>query len=170
MTKVLFVLPPTYCFFFLFFNLCHISISTTVSTPRYVAVENIALNCGDSSNSTGRDGRKWIGDKDSKIFQNDRYSYPAPKSAPHVSVPYRTARISQSQFTYVFPVTPGPKFVRLHFYSGDYLDVGGITRLIFTVNAGSYTLFAYPNSATANNTFQLFAKSFVSWYLKMNKN
>ncbi|KAG6659325.1 hypothetical protein CIPAW_03G026600 [Carya illinoinensis] len=157
MTKVLFVLPPTYCFFFLFFNLCHISISTTVSTPRYVAVENIALNCGDSSNSTGRDGRKWIGDKDSKIFQNDRYSYPAPKSAPHVSVPYRTARISQSQFTYVFPVTPGPKFVRLHFYSGDYLDVGGITRLIFTVNA-EFCVMVPENEQKLNLTFIPFSR------------
>ena len=54
-------------------------------------------------------------------------------------VPYTTARVSYSQFTYVFPVTVGPKFGRLHFNSVIYSGFEG-SKAFFTVIAGSFTL------------------------------
>ncbi|GFY86950.1 hercules receptor kinase 2 [Actinidia rufa] len=66
------------------------------------------FNCGFSGNSTAADGRQWIGDNGSKYITShgskgklissiaiDRLLSPDP-------VPYKTARISRSQFTYTF--------------------------------------------------------------------
>ena len=54
-------------------------------------------------------------------------------------IPYKTARLSQSEFTYSFPVTAGQKFIRLFFYPASY---GGFDRsnAIFTVKSGGFTL------------------------------
>jgi hypothetical protein len=53
--------------FFLFCLLSHDISSVSTSTPPYVAVDNITLNCGTSGNSKDRDQREWIGDIDSKF-------------------------------------------------------------------------------------------------------
>ncbi|KAG2714296.1 hypothetical protein I3760_03G020100 [Carya illinoinensis] len=160
MRNVLSALPPTFCvFLILFFNRCHISIAID-PTPRFNPVENIALNCGASNNSTDMDGRFWIGDVGSKfgpVEENDKSMNFTPNSTTVKSDPYTTARQSTFQFTYVFPVMPGPKFIRLYFYPGDKLDVGKIKDFIFTVKAGSYTLYPYLNTygtSNANGTFQ----------------
>ncbi|GFY86936.1 malectin/receptor-like protein kinase family protein [Actinidia rufa] len=76
----------------------------------YYPLDNIAVNCGLSDNSTAADGRQWIGDNGSKYITShgskgklissiavDRLLSPDP-------VPYKTARVSRSQFTYTFQV------------------------------------------------------------------
>ncbi|XP_041004511.1 receptor-like protein kinase FERONIA [Juglans microcarpa x Juglans regia] len=164
MRNVLSVLPPTFCVFFFFFNLCHAWIATP--TPRYIPVENIAINCGTSGNSTDMDhGRIWIGDVGSKfspVEENGKNSMINSTSETQdpavgiVPVPYKTARKSYFQFTYVLPVTPGPKFVRLHFYPRDYSSLDG-SRDFFTVKAGSYTLladFSASDTVNADDTIQ----------------
>ena len=136
------MLTPTISFFCIFFLLYHITVDS--STPRYIAVDNILLDCGSSSKAKGRDERDWIGDIGSKFFpseEDNRKSNTSqvPKEGVLNKAPFTTARISYSEFTYVFPVTDGPKFVRLHFHPASY---SGFERSkdFFTVKSGSYTL------------------------------
>jgi hypothetical protein len=148
--------PIFFFFFFSVFLVCHISIVT--STPPYLAVDSIALNCGNSGNATARDRREWIGDIGSKFAPTEEPNHKSTKSEAKShdymdAVPYRTARISSSQFTYVFTVNrPGPKFVRLHFYPASY---SGFDNSIdfFTVKAGSFTLLTnFSASIHANSS------------------
>ncbi|KAG6660159.1 receptor-like protein kinase FERONIA [Carya illinoinensis] len=133
---------------FLFFLLTHISIGA--STPRYIPVDNIALNCGTYGNSTDRYYQhEWIGDIEPSKFapkeeRNQKSITSNAKSRdPSVeTVPFMNARLSYSQFTYVFHVTSGPKFVRLFFYADSYSDFDG-SLAFFTVKANSkFTLLS----------------------------
>ncbi|KAG5248367.1 kinase family protein [Salix suchowensis] len=68
-------------------------------------------------------------------------------------VPYLTARIFRSSFTYTFPVVSGHKFVRLYFYPSSYSGLNASDAL-FSVTAGSYTLlsnFSVAQTADALN-------------------
>ncbi|GMY14053.1 receptor-like protein kinase FERONIA isoform X1, partial [Fagus crenata] len=126
----------------LFFLLCHITIAS--SAPLYMAVDNITLSCGTSGNTKAADQREWVGDLGSKFFPTEESNHksitsPAQSQASVNIVPYKTARLSYFPFTYVFPVTPGPKFVRLYFYSTSYSGFEK-SKDYFTVKAGSFTL------------------------------
>ncbi|OMO76385.1 hypothetical protein COLO4_25583 [Corchorus olitorius] len=57
-------------------------------------------------------------------------------------VPFSTARLSHSEFTYSIPLTAGPKFVRFHFYPTSYqgFDDPSSTKAFFSVKAGHFTL------------------------------
>lgn len=113
----------------------------------YVPLENIALNCGSSSlKSSSYDGRNWSSDIRSQFVPAtaDTDSIPAEASFMYPAVPevpYKTARIFRSQFTYTFDVTPGPKFVRLHFYPSSYLGLNASKAFLsVTALAGRYSL------------------------------
>ncbi|KAL7141924.1 hypothetical protein ABFS83_08G087600 [Erythranthe nasuta] len=54
-------------------------------------------------------------------------------------VPYKTARISQSQFSYAFQLSPGEKILRFHFNPTSYKGFEGF-KDFFTVEAGPFTL------------------------------
>jgi hypothetical protein len=104
---------------YLAFLLYHLTSTVAAYTP----VVNIPLNCGSSGNSTALDGRTWIGDVDSKFFPVEQSQNQASLTASAVQqsssadkVPYASARLSLSEFTYTFPVTVGRYFVRLYFY------------------------------------------------------
>ena len=133
-TPIFFVL----CLFFLLYNL-----KIATSTPRYIPVDNITLNCGSSVNLKDMDERHWVGDMLSSKFAllpNHRSNISEAQGFSSVdAVPYQTARLSYSEFTYVFPVTPGPKFVRLYFYSASYSGFD-MSKDLFTVKAGLFTL------------------------------
>jgi hypothetical protein len=137
------MLTPNF-FFFFFFLLSHISIAT--STPPYVPVDDITLNCGTSGRANDTDKREWIGDIGSQFMTqieepNHKSNHSEAESHDYLdAVPYQTARISYSQFTYVFPVNqPGPKFIRLYFYPASYKGFDNAADF-FTVKAGSFTL------------------------------
>ncbi|GMY12875.1 receptor-like protein kinase FERONIA [Fagus crenata] len=135
LTPIVFV----FCLFFLLYQ-----ITETSLTPRYIAVDHITLNCGTSGNSKGLDGRDWSGDINSKFFLPKEHNLKPKSSKPPKEgfvqrAPYTTARISYSQFTYVYPVTLGPKFVRLFFHPASYSGFEG-SKDFFTVKAGSFIL------------------------------
>ncbi|KAJ8434240.1 hypothetical protein Cgig2_010450 [Carnegiea gigantea] len=110
----------------------------------YVPTESILLNCGGASQTKDTDGRTWTSDNGSKFLTSTTGSSTATAAtqAPDVDeVPYMTARIFKSQFTYSIPVAPGRKFIRLYFYPNVYSGLNS-TSAIFSVTTGSYTLLS----------------------------
>ncbi|CAJ2665842.1 unnamed protein product [Trifolium pratense] len=55
-------------------------------------------------------------------------------------IPYSTARLSHSVFNYSFPVTIGPKYLRLFFYPSTYTDGFNRYDASFTVISNGFTL------------------------------
>lgn len=108
--------------------------------PPYIPTDLILLNCGTPSNTTSLDGRNWEGDPHSKYLGSSNSPTPPPASEPSsldplatLVIPYTTARISHSRFTYRFPVSPGPKFVRLYFYPATYSGLNPLTSLFVVI-------------------------------------
>ncbi|XP_011088709.1 putative receptor-like protein kinase At5g39000 isoform X2 [Sesamum indicum] len=151
-------------------------------TPTPAAANHhISINCGSSSSSTDRE---WLPDVD-VFFPNSfftihggssttittlrhrhrhrqRLSTKPPTSFSVDHVPYNTARISLSQFSYTFQLNPGQKFIRLHFntlpLTSSYSSPFKPFHDLFTVEAGPFTLLSnFSASATAHalslNTF-----------------
>ena len=119
------VLPClTFTTLYLAFLLLHLSNTLAInSSSPYKPVDNIILNCGSSDNSIALDGRTWTGDVNSKFLPQELSQNQASlatnslkQSLSASQVPYTTARLSVSPFTYIFPITTGQKFVRLYFY------------------------------------------------------
>ncbi|KAL4652812.1 hypothetical protein ACB092_01G258500 [Castanea dentata] len=142
-------LRPCFTSLYLAFLLHHFTNTVSGDSPApYVPVDNILLHCGSSSNSTAIDRRTWIGDDNSKFFpqslsqnQASLATNPVQKSqSPLASqIPFTTARLSVSAFTYIFPVTTGQKFIRLYFYPASYSNFDR-SRALFSVKAGPFTL------------------------------
>ncbi|GLT43029.1 hypothetical protein SLA2020_170050 [Shorea laevis] len=110
----------------------------------YDATDIILLDGGATSNTTSLDGRNWEADTNSKYSPfndpNGLFSSYASRQVPYVPlVPYRSALIIHSQFTFNFPVLSGPKFLRLYFYPETYSGLD-IATSFFSVTANSYTL------------------------------
>lgn len=141
------------------------------NSPPYIPTDIILLDCGAQSNTTSlSDGRNWDADSDhSKYSPSNRGNSSFVSEASHqessvTRIPYMTGRIFSSEFTYMFPVSPGPKFLRLYFYSADYSGLN-ITTSFFSVTANSYTLLtnfsAYLKSASTNHQISYFVKEFI---------
>lgn len=86
----------------------------------YEPIDKIFINCGSADNSTSSSGLLWIGDNNPNHYLLDHQKSLNCTANYTFEVPYNTARLSLSEFSYSFPVSEGPKFVRLHFYSYDY--------------------------------------------------
>ncbi|XVF71269.1 hypothetical protein PTKIN_Ptkin12aG0023400 [Pterospermum kingtungense] len=149
-------------------------LSTTTAaggdSPPYIPTDIILLDCGAQSNTTSLDGRTWNADSDHSKFSVPNTDNPSfVSTASHqdssvATIPYMTSRIFRSNFTYKFPVSPGPKFLRLYFYSAEYSGLD-ITTSFFSVTANSYTLLsnfsAYLTAASARNRIPFFIKEFI---------
>ncbi|XP_071928622.1 receptor-like protein kinase FERONIA isoform X1 [Coffea arabica] len=124
------------------FNL--LFIITSSGTPPYSPTDYILIICGSSSNANSTDGRNWYGDAGSKFTPKDMANISSAVTAPEQgpSVPYLTARIIRSNFSYTFPVSPGKKFVRLYFYPASYSSDFNATESFFSVMANNYTLLS----------------------------
>ncbi|KAF3954327.1 hypothetical protein CMV_020309 [Castanea mollissima] len=141
------VLTPIVSIFCIFFLLYQITLVASSTPPRYVSDDAIiTLDCGSATDkSKDMYERDWTGDFQSKFFPKEELNNlksntsKAPIEGTVTKAPYSTARISSSQFTYVFPVTFGPKFVRLHFNPVIYPGFER-SKAFFTVKAGSFTL------------------------------
>ncbi|KAK1398114.1 receptor-like protein kinase FERONIA [Heracleum sosnowskyi] len=111
-----------------------------ISAANYLPADNNLVNCGGPSEEV--DGRQWTTDNGSKFVLAGAKSSTSPADTQKPSVPeipYMTARVFQSEFTYSIPVASGRKFVRLHFYPASY---GGLnaSKAIFSVSCGPFTL------------------------------
>jgi serine/threonine protein kinase len=122
--------------------LCLLSLVIAADNNSTVSSQ-IRLDCGASTPSgNDSDNRTWNSDNDSK-FAPSLNGVPITASCqdpqlPSI-VPYMTARIFTSKYTYSFPVSPGRVFVRLYFYPvtyGKYAHANGY----FGVTAGNLTL------------------------------
>ncbi|RLM66009.1 receptor-like protein kinase FERONIA [Panicum miliaceum] len=97
----------------------------------------IRVNCGASASATDADGRTWDRDAPSVggVAAGASYEDPSLPSA----VPYATARVFGSSYTYSFPVRPGRMFLRLFFYPAAY-GARGAGGALFGVTAGGVAL------------------------------
>lgn len=115
--------------------------------------KSIFLNCGSSTDSSiGLDGHKWTADSVLELSnETSRVSKSINFSSSLDPIPYSTARIFQSPFTYSFSVSPGQKFVRLYFNPCSYQGFENSTAL-FSVTSGKFTLLSHFNpSFTADS-------------------
>ncbi|KAK4417580.1 Receptor-like protein kinase FERONIA [Sesamum alatum] len=135
--------------------------------PTYFT-DDISINSGSIGASSALNGREWVGDVKPK--------YPAllqlkgsstTSTAIHKlmisadPIPHKTARISLSQFSYAFHVSPGQKIIRLHFNPAPYIGFKGL-RDLFTVEAGPFTLLSNFSASLTAHALGLnsFAKEF----------
>ncbi|KAK1562762.1 hypothetical protein Q3G72_016592 [Acer saccharum] len=74
-------------------------------------------------------------------------------------VPYMTARVSHSEFSYSFPIVPGRKFVHLHFYSNSYngLDAANAVFSVTAYNRLNATDAGFFFSARSYSIFKNFS-------------
>ncbi|KAG1338932.1 receptor-like protein kinase FERONIA [Cocos nucifera] len=135
-------LPPNLLCASFFFLLAIGKISAADgSNSTNVPPENILLNCGAFGSANDTDGRTWTGDAVSKYAPsiNDAAFTATSQDSSVPQVPYLTARVFTSPYTYTFPLGPGRKFVRLYFYPSNY-STHAASDAFFTVTANSYTL------------------------------
>ncbi|KAK9923023.1 hypothetical protein M0R45_031458 [Rubus argutus] len=124
------------------------------SSPIYSPVENITLACGNSGQHTNLDSRTWIGDIGSKFSPievgksntTSQFKNAPPSSSPS-QPPYTTARLSYSEFTYKIPLSPGQKFIRLHFNPATYSPDFDRSNSLFSIKAGPFTLLSDFNAS-----------------------
>ncbi|KAK1312630.1 Receptor-like protein kinase FERONIA [Acorus calamus] len=102
------------------------------------------VNCGSPGNSTGPDGRTWVGDTNYAVgTDKTNTAIPASQDPSVPPVPYMTARIFQTQFTYSISVSPGRKFIRLYFYPSNYINLNFVNSdSFFSVSVGPFTLLS----------------------------
>ncbi|XP_058755515.1 receptor-like protein kinase FERONIA [Vicia villosa] len=112
----------------------------------YDPIDRYTLNCGTTGNSTDGE-RTWTGDTNSKLLLSSQNNNPTTISVPTTTqkpsinkIPYSTARLSHSIFNYSFPVTQGPKFLRLFFYPSTYSNGFNRYDASFTMVSNGFTL------------------------------
>ncbi|XP_059644035.1 receptor-like protein kinase FERONIA [Cornus florida] len=136
---VMIIISPLYLIFLLTSSLILIPCNSQPFT--YNPSVNIALDCGSSEEHTSPDGRYWFGE--TSLYLSPLEQKPNKSIAPSVSahVPYSTAHISLSDFSYVFPVTARQNFIRLHFYASQYPNFDP-SKAFFSVKANQFTLLS----------------------------
>ncbi|XP_054787550.1 receptor-like protein kinase FERONIA [Prosopis cineraria] len=145
------VMKETQTFLLLFFfQLLFITVPVTSYRP----VEHFAVNCGSSADGLDKDQRNWPGDNGTNEFSlidphKASQSVEAAEARVTPTIPYGTARVSRSEFSYSFPVTGGQKYIRLYFYPSSYDPHFRRFDAIFSVKAGPHNLLKDFN-ASAN--------------------
>ncbi|KFK33213.1 hypothetical protein AALP_AA6G345300 [Arabis alpina] len=130
-----------------YFLLTSILISFTItegqSSSPYNPTDVFLFNCGDTSDNLDS-GRNWTAENRKTLpsnSQNASFLSNANSQESGVSlIPYMKARIFRSDFTYSFPVTSGPKFLRLYFYPTRYGSDFDAGTSFFTVTVNGFTL------------------------------
>ncbi|KAF5791923.1 putative protein kinase RLK-Pelle-CrRLK1L-1 family [Helianthus annuus] len=116
--------------------------STTTAQP-YNATDRFFLACGTPTTTTT--DRRWDGDQNSKFVPPNTTTTSFSATPLHLdpsvpSTPYSHARIfNTSSFTYTFPVSEGPKFLRLYFYPATYTNLKP-EQSFFSVSSNGFSL------------------------------
>ncbi|CAI9094533.1 OLC1v1030291C1 [Oldenlandia corymbosa var. corymbosa] len=120
-------------------------------------ISDAAINCGSVGSATSADGREWIGESGLKFKLSGESRSSSFRVGGGNHIPYRTSRISATEFRYTFAVIPGQKIVRLHFYPASY---SGFEKWIdcFSVEAGPFTLLKDYSPSLAAKTL---AKKYI---------
>ncbi|PKA58603.1 Receptor-like protein kinase FERONIA [Apostasia shenzhenica] len=108
----------------------------------FVPRDYILLDCGGTGPNPDSDNRTWNGDAGSKYAPslNSAGVQASSQDSSVPRVPYLTARVFSSPFTYSFPLGAGRKYLRFYFYPSNYGNRSA-SDAIFTVTAGPITLF-----------------------------
>ncbi|KAL9158575.1 hypothetical protein ABFS82_08G077700 [Erythranthe guttata] len=128
-----------------FLNAFTLTSTTASNNNQATATSRFSINCGSFGTSAALNGKKWTGDSQPKsppllqIKGKSTTSSLIHKLISTDPIPYKTSRISHSQFSYVFQVNPGQKILRLHFNPSPYKGFKRFTDL-FTVEAGRFVL------------------------------
>ncbi|RVW39240.1 Receptor-like protein kinase FERONIA [Vitis vinifera] len=142
--KSLFCISILGPFYFLLLQ-CFSTVTASNYAANYNPTDTIALDCGSTGNSTASDGRAWTGDIGSILATlqplDTTIAARAIRQGPVEGIPYLTARMSSSQFTYTFLVSAGLKFVRLYFYPSWYPGFDR-SKALFSVKSGPFTLLS----------------------------
>lgn len=118
------------------------------NSTAFVPRDDILLDCGATGPGNDTDGRAWTADASSKYAPPNNLASAASASGQDPSVPqvpYLTARVSASPFTYTFPLGPGRKFLRLHFYPANYSNhdaADGLFSVSVAIPGGKLTLLS----------------------------
>ncbi|XP_073282156.1 receptor-like protein kinase FERONIA, partial [Primulina huaijiensis] len=126
-----------------------LQLAFVISAVDYAPTEKIFLSCGGPPDSADSDGRKWTSDIGSKFVLPSTNSLTASAAIQKPSVPqvpYMSARIFHSDFTYSFPVASGRMFLRLYFYPASYNGLDA-SHGVFSVTSGPYTLLKNFNAS-----------------------
>ncbi|KVI11243.1 receptor-like protein kinase FERONIA [Cynara cardunculus var. scolymus] len=121
---------------------CFLLFGSVIHLVSATETDKILLNCGANGETSDYDGRNWTSDVGSEYALAGEVSIVSDAATQKPSVPivpYMTARIFRSEFTYSFPVASGRKFVRLYFYPATYANHVA-SNGVFSVNVGPYTL------------------------------
>ncbi|GMJ16106.1 FERONIA [Hibiscus trionum] len=146
--NLLFLLLP--CLFF-FIQYLVLPVTGDDQVTPFIPRENITIDCGSSNVGQSLDGRAWVGDVDGKFIPIEQPKNKIKSSAVHAEsqapsvdkVPYSTARLSYSEFTYSIPLTAGTKFIRFYFYPTSYPGFADpSSKAFFSVKAGPFTLLS----------------------------
>ncbi|XP_074289623.1 receptor-like protein kinase FERONIA [Silene latifolia] len=81
---------------------------------------SLLINCGlpvSTQSKSLSDGRVWQSDDDPDFAQSDLNTVSTSFSENADDLPYKVGRVFWSDITYTFTLTPGPKFLRLYFFS-----------------------------------------------------
>ncbi|XP_073044918.1 receptor-like protein kinase FERONIA [Primulina eburnea] len=133
---------------------------------QYNATDYILLDCGAPFKQTDENERSWDSDERSKYEPPEAtaisISSKASQQHPSVTqVPYLTARVFTSNFTYTFPLLAGPKFLRLYFYPSMFSGYNG-SESFFTVTANGFVLMTnFSVSLNSDPSNPAFIKEFI---------
>ncbi|KAF7066975.1 hypothetical protein CFC21_072891 [Triticum aestivum] len=120
----------------------------------------ILVNCGASTQEADDSGRTWVGDTGSKFAPLLKgVATTAPNQDPSLpsTVPFMTARIFTSNYTYSFSVNPGRMFLRLYFYPVAYANYA-VSDAFFSVTTRNLVLL---NDFSASQTAQAITSAFL---------
>ncbi|WOH09763.1 hypothetical protein DCAR_0729222 [Daucus carota subsp. sativus] len=131
--------------------------------PNYTPTDNILLNCGASFKTNSSDGRQWNTDSP---YSSNTSTTSSTQSEPPPSVdqiPYSTARVFPSKFTYKIPVSgAGQKFLRLYFYPTTYSQSLDMNNSFFSVHTANHSLLSnFSVSLNLQKDFVTLVKEYI---------